>query len=100
MESENLSRKYLTELEDKYGHKTSAFKAESPTVIRYLEAIQRHLGKTYVIDKVLAVGGTGIVFTGHHKRFQQPVAIKINRPNLPPEEGSMVANEAKLLEAR
>ncbi len=97
MKPENPSNKYLTQLEDKYGHKTSAFKAESPTIIRYIEAIQNHLAKTYVIDDVLAVGGTGIVFTGHHKRFEQPVAIKINRPNLPPEERSMVANEAKLL---
>ena len=53
MESENPSTKYLRQLEDKYGDKSAAFKTESPTVMRYLEAIQHHLSKTYVIDKVL-----------------------------------------------
>jgi serine/threonine protein kinase len=87
----------LRKLEEKYTHRTTAFKNEVDKVRLYFGAIKAHLGKTYIIEEVLAVGGTGIVFTGHHKRFHQRVAIKINRPNLPPEEGSMVANEAKLL---
>ena len=88
----------LEKLEKKYGdERAKAFRSEFPTVRRYFGALSKHLDQTYQINEVLAVGGTGIVFTGEHKRFQQPVVIKINRPGLRPEEGSMVANEAELL---
>jgi HD superfamily phosphohydrolase len=90
----------LEKLERKYGfrpNRVKAYKIELPTVVRYFTALQKHLAQNYQIDEVLAVGGTGIVFTGRHKRFFQAVAIKINRPGLRAEEGSMVAHEAELL---
>jgi len=89
--------KYRSQLEEKYGERTTDFADEVETVLRYFDAIQNRLAETYIIEKVLAIGGTGIVHVGHHKRFQQKVAIKINRPNLSAEERSMVANEAQLL---
>lgn len=88
----------LKKLERKYGSdRAKAFRLELPTVRRYFTALQKHIGQTYQVEEVLAVGGTGIVFTGQHKRFCQAVAIKINRPGLRPEEGSMVAHESALL---
>jgi len=89
--------KYRSQLEEKYGERTTEFANEVETVLRYFIALQDRLADTYVIEKVLSIGGTGIVHIGHHKRFRQKVAIKINRPNLIPEERSMVANEAQLL---
>lgn len=87
---------YRGQLEQKYSEPTD-FANEVETVLRYFIAIQDRLAETYIIEKVLSIGGTGIVHIGHHKRFQQKVAIKINRPIPIPEERSMVANEAQLL---
>src|SRR5574341_660288 len=91
-----------SQLRENYGDRLSAFSStlafedEYPTVQRYFDAIKKRLSDNYRIEKVLAIGGTGIVHVGNHKRFHQPVAIKINRPNLG-KEASMVANEAELL---
>lgn len=89
---------YKRQLEEKYGQRRKAeFEAEWPTVSKYFTAVSERLEDTYEIDKVLAVGGTGIVHVGHHKRFHQPVVLKFNRPNIDPESVSMVENEANIL---
>ncbi len=89
---------YRQQLQAKYGERRSAdFKKEWPTVHRYVDAMSARLADTYSIDKVLAVGGTGIVHVGRHIRFHQPVVVKINRPNIDLEAKSMVENEADLL---
>ena len=89
--------KYRSQLEEKYS--TYERLVKKLRSLPHFDAIQKRMAETYIIDKVLAIGGTGIVHVGHHKRFHQRVAIKINRPNpnLRAEERSMVASEAKLL---
>jgi HD superfamily phosphohydrolase len=90
--------KYAEQLKEKYGSRRRAeFDKEYPTVLRYFTALTARIGDTYEITKVLAVGGTGIVHLGRHKRFQQLVVIKINRPNIDQEAVSMVENETHLL---
>lgn len=92
------TEEYLRQLETKYGDRRKAeFASESPTVVKYFESVSAALESQYTIDKVLAVGGTGIVHTGRHNRFHQPIVIKINRPNVEAEAVSMVANEASIL---
>lgn len=89
---------YKEQLERKYGeHRREEFGREWPTVQQYFAVVTETLSANYELDKVLAVGGTGIVHTGHHNRFDRPVVIKINRPNLGVAETSMVANEASVL---
>jgi serine/threonine protein kinase len=89
---------YKRQLEAKYGsRRRGEFTKEWPTVSRYFEAVIKRLDDTYDIEKVLAVGGTGIVHLGQHKRFHQPIVLKINRPNIDAETISMVENEANLL---
>jgi len=89
---------YKHQLAAKYGDRRLAeFQAEWKQVQQYFEAVSDKLSDTYTIEKVLAVGGTGIVHIAQHKRFDKPVAIKINRPNVDPEAVSMVANEATVL---
>jgi len=89
---------YLHQLQDKYGERRSAeFKRESDKVLNYFTAIAEQLGTQYTFETVLAVGGTGIVHTGHHNRFDQPVVLKINRPNVEAEGTSMVEREAAVL---
>lgn len=91
-------QEYLRQLKDEYEERRKdEFQRESATVLRYFEAVAKRLETTYTFDKVLAVGGTGIVHTGHHKRFTQPVVLKINRPNIEPEATSMVEQEADVL---
>jgi HD superfamily phosphohydrolase len=91
-------KEYLRELERKYGNRRQKeFGNESELASGYFEALKTRLKDAYVIDHVLAVGGTGIVHRGHHLRFEQPVVIKINRPNIDPENMSMVANESNAL---
>lgn len=93
-----LPDEYKNQLQSKYGdRRRTEFEKELPTVIRYFEAITARLTDTYDIEKVLAVGGTGIVHLGKHKRFPQPIVLKFNRPNIDPEEISMVEHEAGLL---
>lgn len=87
------SEEYKRQLEHKYGERRKAdFEKEFPVVEKYFEAVTALLSSTYDIEKVLAVGGTGIVLVGQHKRFQQPIALKINRPNQ-----AMVEHEAQVL---
>lgn len=89
---------YLRQLEKKYGdRRKDDFERERAMVTAYFETVRARLAGTYTIDKVLAVGGTGIVHRGKHDRFHQPVVLKINRPNIEPEEASMVAHEAQVL---
>lgn len=89
---------YREQLERKYGdRRQSQFTKERETVERYFDVVTSRLGGTYVIEKVLAVGGTGIVHVGRHSRFHQPIVLKINRPNIDIEEMSMVEREAKIL---
>jgi HD superfamily phosphohydrolase len=89
---------YLRQLEKKYGDRRKVdFERERTTVTKYFETVRARLAGTYTIDKVLAVGGTGIVHRGSHDRFHQPVVVKINRPNIEPEEASMVEHEAQVL---
>jgi serine/threonine protein kinase len=92
------SEDYLHQLEAKYGERRKAeFKKESPMVQAYFEAVSKRLSGIYTTDKVLAVGGTGIVHLGIHERFPQQVILKINRPNVDPEAESMVEHEAHIL---
>jgi HD superfamily phosphohydrolase len=92
------SEEYIRQLGAKYGDRRgSEFRAESNKVAAYFEAVSTRLSATYTIEKVLAVGGTGIVHLGRHERFPQPIVLKINRPNIDPEGKSMVANEAQVL---
>lgn len=89
---------YLVELVEKYGDRRNAeFKKESAGVWRYFEAVTARLAGTYTIDKVLAVGGTGIVHAGHHTRFKQAVVVKMNRPVIKATGISMVEHEARVL---
>jgi HD superfamily phosphohydrolase len=91
---------FLAQLEEKYGERDDrkkAFKVEAEKVWLYFEAIAERLDENYVLEKVLAVGGTGIVLTGHHIRFNQPIVVKLNRPNAESEGESMVENEANIL---
>ncbi len=98
MSLQDNSEEYLTQLERKYGDGRQAeFKKESSQVWAYFQAVAVELSATYEIENVLAVGGTGIVHVGHHKRFNQSVVVKINRPNIAPEEVSMVDNESRVL---
>ena len=79
------------QLEKKYGdRRKTEFRNEWPTVSKYFVAVSEQLAETYDINKVLAVGGTGIVHVGLHKRFHQSVVVKINRPNIDSESVSMV----------
>jgi HD superfamily phosphohydrolase/serine/threonine protein kinase len=97
---EPFPQEYLRQLKSKYGERDDrkkAFAAESPKVLRYFEAVSARLSDTYTIDKVLAVGGTGIVHVGHHNRFHQPIVVKINRPIVEAEGVSMVEHEADVL---
>jgi HD superfamily phosphohydrolase len=92
------AEEYLSQLEKKYGSRRKEdFKREKSTVSAYFETVRTRLSGTYTIDRVLAVGGTGIVHRARHDRFHQPVIVKINRPNVDPEESSMVAHEAEVL---
>jgi serine/threonine protein kinase len=92
------SEEYTRQLKDKYGkRRETEFKAESPKVTAYFEAVSKRISPTYTIEKVLAVGGTGIVHLGRHVRFPQPIVLKINRPNVDAEGVSMVDNEAQVL---
>jgi serine/threonine protein kinase len=89
---------WLVKIEKKYGDRRSAeFKKERPQLREYVRAILDRTADTYGFEKALAVGGTGVVLTGKHKRFNQPVALKFNRPNTQANERSMVANEASVL---
>lgn len=89
---------YRIQLESKYGDRRKAdFEKEWPTVKSYFETVKEKLTETYSIDKVLAVGGTGIVHTGKHNRFHQPIVLKFNRPNVEVELVSMVENESRIL---
>src|SRR5690348_17314138 len=89
---------YTRQLEAKYGERrNSEFKAEQARVLEYFESVSKKLSETYTIEKVLAVGGTGVVHLGSHKRFPQPIVLKINRPNIHAEEVSMVEREARVL---
>lgn len=98
MSLEPRSQEYRNQLEHKYGpDRAAAFKKEFPVVEEYFVTLVEKIGHAYAIDRVLAVGGTGIVHVGHHKRFAQTVVVKINRPNFDSEADSMVAHEAKLL---
>lgn len=88
---------YEHQLAKKHGERRkSEFRSEWPTVSKYFAAVSERLAETYDIEKVLAVGGTGIVHIGSHKRFHQSVVVKINRPNIDPESISMVENEANM----
>lgn len=89
---------YLKQLAQKYGDRRRVeFEHESPTVAEYFAAVVERLSQTYDIEKVLAVGGTGIVHVGRHLRFHQPVVVKMNRPNIDANSVSMVENEADVL---
>ena len=89
---------YRRQLEARYGERRSSdFKNEWPVARRYLDAISTRMADSYHIEKVLAVGGTGIVHVGRHVRFHQDVIVKINRPNIDLEATSMVEKEADLL---
>jgi HD superfamily phosphohydrolase len=94
------SEEYARQLGAKYGDRRKPdFERELQKVQQYFEAVSGKLSATYTIDSVLAVGGTGIVHKGHHNRFQQPVVVKINRPNFDAEGVSMVEREAQVLPA-
>src|SRR6266849_5107702 len=98
MEISDPVHKWVKQLEAKYGERRRAdYQREQATVTQYLQAIAKQVHDTYTIEKPLAVGGTGIVFVGAHKRLPQQVAIKFNRPNLPDNEVSMVENESRVL---
>ena len=94
----DFPKEYLRQLEAKYGDRRKGeFDSEKSTVAAYYETVVESLKAIYTIDKVLAVGGTGIVHLGHHNRFHQPIVLKINRPNVEAEQISMVAHEAEVL---
>ena len=89
---------YLRQLKEKYGERRlSEFKKESDSVAKYFTSVAEDLRVLYTFDKVLAVGGTGIVHSGRHNRFDCPVVLKINRPNVEAEGTSMVEREAIVL---
>lgn len=96
---DNLTpEEYSRQLKGKYGERRkTAFNDKYPTVKRYFEAVLENVQDTYTIDKVLAVGGTGIVHLGHHNRFPQQIVLKLNRPNIDVGAVSMVENEAGVL---
>src|SRR5437867_3390564 len=92
--TENAEDDWLSRIEAKYGdRRRSQFKAERAALRGYLNVLLARTRDTYSLEKVLAVGGTGVVLVGTHKRFNQPVVLKFNRPNTLPGERSMVANE-------
>ena len=98
MPFEKFPDDYLRELKNKYGDRRHAeFDREKDQVVIYFQGVSELLKDNYLIDRVMAVGGTGIVHSGHHKRFQQPIVLKINRPNIDPETMSMVEHEAAVL---
>lgn len=99
MSFDSFPEDYLRELKEKYGiRRSTEFDDEHQTVQAYFQAVRTRLDGIYTINEVLAVGGTGIVHRGGHNRFEQPIIIKINRPNLQPEQKSMVANELEVLQ--
>lgn len=98
MDNQLSAEDYSRQLRAKYGgRRKSEFDSEYPTVKRYYEAVLKHIGNAYTIEKVLAVGGTGIVHLGHHNRFPQQIVLKFNRPNIEVNDVSMVEHEAKVL---
>lgn len=98
MKAIEFPNEYRQQLENKYGDRRhSEFIRELETVEQYFSIVTSRLEDTYVIEKVLAVGGTGIVHVGGHSRFHQPIVLKMNRPNIDIEEMSMVEREAKIL---
>lgn len=98
VESKALVTEWVEKLELKYGdRRRGEYREEKQVVTKTLNAIVTTIGSTYTLEKPLAVGGTGIVFVGNHNRFPQPIVLKFNRPNLHPDERSMVANEASIL---
>src|SRR5258708_3202729 len=96
---DNLTpEEYSGQLKAKYGDRRNAeFSSEYPTIKRYFEAVINGVQGTYTIEKVLAVGGTGIVHLGHHNRFHQQIVVKFNRPNIDIGDVSMVEHEAGVL---
>lgn len=90
--------KYTDELKEKYGDRRAEdFAKEGEKAVDYLKEMSRRIADTYTIGDVLAVGGSGIVIKGRHNRFNQPIVVKINRPNAEAEGKSMVENEAHVL---
>ncbi len=89
--------KYTNQLKKKYSDRRAEdFAKEGEKAVDYLKEVFRQLADTYTIEDVLAVGGSGIVIRDHN-RFNQPIVVKINRPNAEAEGVSMVENEARVL---
>lgn len=98
MSFDPFPEEYLSQLKSKYlDRRKDEFRDEAQTVQEYFEAVQNRLSGSYTFDRVLAVGGTGIVHTGQHNRFHQPVVLKINRPIKASSEASMVEKESTVL---
>ena len=95
----NTINEWLMELAAKYGDRRAVeFQREEATITLYIEKLLSELRETYSLDTILAVGGTGIVFRGAHRRFNQAIVLKLNRPNIAQAEMSMVENEAQILQ--
>jgi serine/threonine protein kinase len=98
MDIQDKIDQWVIQLESKYGdRRKNEFAREIKIIPKYLKILDETLKESYVLDKPLAVGGTGIVFKGNHKRFNQPIVVKFNRPNLLHDEQSMVENEVRIL---
>ena len=98
MSFDSFPEDYLSQVKSKYlDRRKDQFKGEADLVKEYFAEVRDRLSANYTFDKVLAVGGTGIVHTGHHNRFYQSVVLKINRPIKDSAEASMVEKEAHLL---
>ena len=86
---------YAKQVQAKYGDRRKhECNVEYPLIQRYYDTVVQRIKETYTIDKLLAVGGTGIVHVGHHNRFPQQVVLKFNRP-IP--GAAMVEHEANVL---
>ena len=100
MPFEKFPEDYLKQLKSKYrDRRQTEFEHEKDQVVSYFQSVRERLDDNYLIDEIMAVGGSGIVHRGHHKRFEQPIVLKINRPNILPGAVSMVENEATVLPA-
>jgi serine/threonine-protein kinase len=64
-----------------------------------LERLGTLLANRYRIDRILAVGGMGVVFAGRDLTMEMPVAVKVLKPHdtLEPARGGRFLQEAQLM---